>query len=137
MSKTFKSASSERILEVDRGAATVDLFIGKAGSFKCFEVNLADAPSIALAILEAAGWPEEDKSSATRPIMQDLRCVVEFDERKAKEAADREALEAEARTLWESQTELLGHFWHRLDEAENRRWITIARAARELHKAKS
>ena len=138
MSKTFKSASSERILEVDRAAATVDLFIGKTGSFKCFEVNLADVPSLALAILESAGWPEDDLNSATRTIMQDLRCVVEFDERKAKEASDREALEAEAWELWLAYHPSTAHksFSDLLPPGQND-FLNIARKAREIYKAKS
>lgn len=93
--KTFKSASSGRVLEVERGAATVDLFIGKAGSFKCFEVNLADAPALALAILEAAGVKTKsfNESDAVEMALAHLSEHVGIEAAKAKEAADREVLE--------------------------------------------
>lgn len=96
--KTFKSASSGRVLEVERGAATVDLFIGKAGSFKCFEVNLADAPTLALAILEAAGVRPGKWGGFTHGTPQHLQSIaadLKSYIRHRDEAAERAAREAE------------------------------------------
>lgn len=95
MRKTFKSAIHEHLsLHVgglSNGKVSVGIYEGNK-LLNGLTVADSDAPALALVILEAAGCPEDDANSATRTIMQYLRCVIEFDERKAKEAAALEKL---------------------------------------------
>ena len=92
MSKKFKSATSSVIVTVtpDIHGALIET-AGGSESLRAISVSAKTAPAFTLSILEAAGWPDEARTSITRTILQDLRFVVDCVEKDAKEAADREA----------------------------------------------
>lgn len=89
--KAFNTSSGYKLQIEERDRKQVGISVYHPMHRGGMNIPAADAPAVALAILEAAGWPEEDANSALT-IMQDLRCVIEFDERKAQEAAALEKL---------------------------------------------
>lgn len=99
MSKTFKSAVSHREVRIwptDAGFAIAVLDDGLNESMST-QLAPADAPAICLAILEAAGVQaipfDEGPESEPGHAVWALRHHVQASEAKAKEAADREALD--------------------------------------------
>lgn len=99
MSKTFKSAVSHREVRIwptDAGFAVAVLDDGLNESMST-QLAPADAPAICLAILEAAGVQaipfDEGPESEPGHAVWALRHHVQASEAKAKEAADREALD--------------------------------------------
>lgn len=99
MSKTFKSAVSHREVRIwptDAGFAVAVLDDGLNESMST-QLAPADAPAICLAILEAAGVQaipfDEGPESEPGHAVWALRHHVQASEAKAKETADREALE--------------------------------------------
>lgn len=136
MSKTFKSPTSPVTVTVTpdcRGALIKA--VGDSESLRAISVSAKTAPAFVLAILEAAGWPEEAKTSITRTIMQDLRFVVDCVEKDAKEAADREALEGEAFALYSTKTSRVQAYptVKDMESGSLEFWVAIAKTARELH----
>lgn len=141
MTKELKSATSNRTLDVIGGKSSVDVYIhDPARGSRCIELNPADAPAFALDILEAGGFGVDSDAPSSTPMGRAIAALHEHirtTAQAAKEAVDREALEAEARKLWESQTTLIGRHWTSVDDANRERWIIVARAAREIHGTKS
>ncbi|WIC90204.1 hypothetical protein SEA_VROOMVROOM_54 [Arthrobacter phage VroomVroom] len=108
-------------------------------------VNVAreDAPEIALAILERAGWTEKNTRIAgdahdVAMARHYLRTVVD---RTAKaraqdeaEKAEEAALDAEALKLYNGAYGLSSPRWSaHIDNASRERWRNAARAARQMH----
>lgn len=136
MNKTFGNAyGTLRVKENgDNGSIyiTVDSQGSRAG------VGIEDAPAVALAILEAAGFEADidDASSLANSAMGRLAMRVTTEAAKAKAAADREALEGEALVLLNAHRVEAGRpNATSLDDysIEGDRWRAVARAARELH----
>lgn len=98
------------------------------------------APAIALAILEAAGIQAIpfDELAETEPghAVWALRHHVQESAAKAKEAADREALESDAVSLHEAWRSGLHNTpttaWVKLPDYHRAAWIGVARAARAV-----
>ncbi|WGH21233.1 hypothetical protein SEA_OBITOO_57 [Arthrobacter phage ObiToo] len=97
-------------------------------------VSKADAPAVALAILEAAGWTAEASPiSASRPgnAVYALRKHVEEAKEEAARKADEEALDREALELLNAATE--SSYPTMPDNVIGSVWRRAARRARELH----
>lgn len=127
-----KVPAGVRVTVTTRGGVTPSEVSTLSGWF-----DPAQAPGIALAILEAAGWPGEYPGGVSHQILADLRRVIEITDQQAKEAAQKEALEAEATMLYRAMREVDGHPWkltfHELNSDEQREALALARAARKLH----
>lgn len=138
MSKTFKSQTSSDIVTVSQSdlGALIEV-AGDGEARKAISVSAKTAPAFTLAILEAAGWPEEAKSSVTHSILRDLRFVVAATERMAQEAAERAQWEAEALHLCNAHRYSAGLVgWGSFDDlnvSQQRDWLGVAHQARELH----
>ena len=136
MSKTFKSVTdNESELDVRANDCGVFIAFSRAGQIRQASTFApSDAPALALAILEAAGWPECEPTSVTHTILSDLNRVVELQERANAEAKERAELEAEALAFYEAFT----GYTHvtALDEATPiDKWLAVARKAREMRKS--
>lgn len=103
-----------------------------------------DAPAIALAILEAAQGDNEACDANAHEATVALRTYVVIREAAAKEATDREALEAEARILFDVGTDYLTELsitnrkplrWDEISETIRAAHVKVAQAAREIHGA--
>ncbi|UIW13310.1 hypothetical protein SEA_CREWMATE_58 [Arthrobacter phage Crewmate] len=97
-------------------------------------VSKADAPAVALAILEAAGWTSStssDPAALPANAVYTLRRHVEEAEKAAKLAADEEALDREALELLNAATE--SSYPTMPDNVIGSVWRRAARKARELH----
>ncbi|GAA2941190.1 hypothetical protein ACFO7V_16685 [Glutamicibacter bergerei] len=138
MSKTFKSASSERkvrIWEANLGVAVCveDPITNEATST---QIAPSDAPALALAILESAGYGEEVDTDGSPDghvrvakyyLYEGVKAHASITA-KAKEQAE---LEAEALELYKAHTSY--HHAKSLSEtASPSRWLAVARKAREI-----
>lgn len=135
MTNVFKSEHSARSIEISKSHfGDVALIMSDMRS-RDIIVNATEAPALALAILESAGWPEEEKSSVTRTILHDLRFVVDCVAKKANEAADRAALWQEASDLYHSVFPDNPTFATPDQMPEHLRdgWVRAALKAREIH----
>lgn len=144
-SKTFKSASSERkvrIWEANLGVAVCveDPITNETTST---QIAPSDAPALALAILEAAGF--EDSSSGghitgARIAVGDLRRHVAKQERITAEAKAQAELEAEALdlfNLWLAGFNYEGYSEWTGENAELKGdWLAVARKSREMRTEK-
>lgn len=131
MSKTFKSALiqyGDRTLTVKEHAGHVNVTVRDPETTFGATVPSTDAPALALAILEAAGLVRDSCSGDDAEVaLEWLHSAVARREREAKEAADREALEAEAMALWTALNPDHGF------TVPPPSWVEVARTARELH----
>ena len=139
MSKTFKSASSERkvrIWEANLGVA-VCVEDPIANETTSTQIAPSDAPALALAILEAAGIDDAD-SGNTSCAVADLETYVAMVERITAEAKEQAELEAEAFELRRAYLEGRAGFdsWNELTDAERDHWLAVARKAREMRTEK-
>ena len=147
MSKTFISASTDRVLVVEgyHGAPYLEIVDG-GGDMKSFRLDKSDAPAVALAILEAAGV-EPDREPlecqvSLGTIVADLQGTIQYAEALASANREQAELEAEALELFNTlQTEIhgnLGPNWVPVTEFPNietkRKWLAVARKSRELNK---
>lgn len=149
MNKTFRSViqdpESARTLEVgdSMSGKTIHLSIKDGDPLVGIFLANEDAPAVVLAILEAAGvvrYPAESFGIGTdehlRDIAYELGRYVGVQEEKAKESADREALEAEALRLhdaWRSELHnMTTTAWGELGDSHRAAWIGVARAARAV-----
>lgn len=93
------------------------------------------APAVALAILEAAGW--NDQPSTNIGIASDqLRMHIREQERKQAEAKEDAKLDKEAKAIYEAFAKIsvfVQPQWENLEDAKHP-WIAAAKKARELHK---
>lgn len=102
------------------------------------EFTPADAPGVALAILEAAGvepipFDEAPETEAGHAAWV-LRHHVQASEEAASKAADRAKLESEAWELWLAYQPATGcGKFSSLHEGNQAKFLTLARRARELH----
>lgn len=144
--KTFKSALVSPVtLEVEDtfglpGVPGVYLTIGQS----VILLGLSDAPALALAILESAGF--EDSSSGghitgARIAVGDLKRHVKMQERANAEAKDRAELKAEALELvnaWRDSANYTPHTnWDALEDTPvGDHWLSVARKSRELRDSK-
>lgn len=108
-----------------------DLFItGASGSYFTKE----QAPALALAVLEAAGYTGDHDWSAPEIAVDSLKRYVKEQAAAAQEAADKEALTAEAEALWAA---FRGGYdrpvWAEIKDEARDYWRAVARKARELH----
>ena len=143
MKRVFKSAEPDaRRLIVDVFFTGPRLLIKDFdGDNKGFIFNGASAPAIALAVLEAAGYDDkaDDMSQAESyafDAMHKLQQSVDEQERATAEARERAELEAEAfelATLYQGYGEWAkGLSFSDLDEDSQKKWLDVARRAREL-----
>lgn len=108
-----------------------------------------DAPALALAILEAAGYREERKrgwdvlNSADENIAQAMRYLskgIEIQKRTTADAKEQAELEAEALELCDSARLANGRFkignFGLMKDAEKTTWLAVARRAREMRAEK-
>lgn len=154
MSKTFKSAYAEHgdqklnIIGVDDGVR-VSVDHGSHGA-KGIIIAPSDAPALALAILEAAGFKAEFHATGT---FQDGDCwQLENVAQVIKDylsIKDAEAAEAEARAKLEAEALKLLLAFQTIDDPDNRgcewrqygtntkdKWLAVARRAREMRAEK-
>lgn len=144
-SKTFKSVN-DNTCELDVRANDCGVFIAfsRAGQIRQASTFApSDAPALALAILEAAGF--EDSSSGghitgARIAVGDLKRHVKMHERITAEAKEQAELEAEALELFKvsgayGSDRLFLKFSH-LDDNIQKAWLAVARKAREMRAEK-
>lgn len=134
--KKFKSpiCHSDYEFSVENGVAGVRVAI--AGEGDCLNMFLApsDAPAIALAILEAAGFVG-DETMFTGLAVANLRDHIEEQERVTAEAKDKAKLEAEARDFYDayhSAADWPYQDWVMLEERYKAQFLAVARKAREM-----
>lgn len=101
------------------------------------EFTPADAPALALAILEAAGveavpFDEAPETEAGHAAWV-LRHHVQASEEAAKEAADQKELETEALTLCRVMWDNSDQQWEPMSPKAKTMWLVMARTAREMH----
>ena len=92
------------------------------------------APALALAVLEAAGYSGTSKDNVGDSVYL-LTYHVKEQAAAAAEAADREALEREAKAIYEGYRDASVFIlvpWTELNEGK-KPWLAAARAARKLH----
>lgn len=139
--KKFKSpiCHSDYEFSVENGVAEVRVAI--AGEGDCLNMFLApsDAPAIALAILEAAGFVG-DETMFTGLAVANLRDHIEEQERVTAVAKEQAELEAEAVRLANAGREASVEYeresvlnFHDLDTEF---WLAVARKAREMRAEK-
>ena len=139
MRKTFKSAVSDKELTVRPSKSGDGVLIAMrfpSSPHRVPVVNMVvsieDIPAIMVALAEAAGWPEEDAYSVTHVILHDLARVI----RSQAERAEQAELEAEAfelATLYQGYGEWAKELsFSDLDEDSQKKWLDVARRAREL-----
>jgi hypothetical protein len=133
-------------VELSNGTPDEGFVLAKDGAF----IPKAEAPALALAILEAAGWDDPEGAAhgegyhakiAVRRLRQHADHVARMAaidaERKAKEAAeaaDRAKLDAEAKALFLGGDPIYrAGRWDHLGGAARDHWRAVARAARALH----
>lgn len=150
MSKTFKSAfdDSNYRLELckNAGAEHISLWIVGGGSDSAsIAVAHKDMPALALAILEAAGYSEDDRK-VSNPLyatefasaMTKLADGIELQERATAEAEAQAKLEAEALMLANSAVLAVGNppypSIEHMSDTSLRKWLAVARRAREINK---
>lgn len=104
------------------------------------EFTPEDAPTLALAILEAAGTelvPSESYETGSLDQLRDaayeLSKYIEARDEATKEAADREALEGEALTLCRVMWDNSDQQWEPMSSKAKTTWVAMARTAREMH----
>lgn len=146
MSKTFKCVEhEEEVLEVHsftgkEAGRRFSLLLPHVSPNEGIAFDSTTAPALALAILEAAGWPEDDPRSATKQIMMWLGDVVRTVERITAEAEAQAKLEAEALELENAGRDAAGA--DRIEELSEmgragREFIlAVARKAREMRAEK-
>ena len=140
MSKTFKSASSERKVR-NLGSQSRRCCLRRRSNRQrnnlYTQIAPSDAPALALAILEAAGIDDAD-SGNTSCAVADLRTYVAMVERITAEAKEQAELEAEAFELRRAYLEGRAGFdsWNELTDAERDHWLAVARKAREMRTEK-
>lgn len=142
MSKTFKSAvTAGREVLVDRRTYGVFVRVIHEDRSAGTTIAAADAPALALAILEAAGVkPAADgfydggDPDYLGAIVRSLMAYLEHQTARAREAADREALYADAKKLFDARYKQSAVLWEDAQQAE---WFEVARTAREMYGAKS
>ena len=138
MSKTFKSVT-DNTSELDVRANDCGVFIAFSRAGQIWQASTfapSDAPALALAILEAAGF--EDSSSGghitgARIAVGDLKRHVKMHERITAEAKEQAELEAEALELY--NVCMTGHnltSFDGLGGALRDQWLAVARRAREM-----
>lgn len=137
-SKTFDNHGNTRKLHIESasgGFVLLKIELGRHEEF--FTVPIDIIPSISLALLESAGWPEREPTSVTHTILSDLNRVVEFQERAKAEAEDKAKLKAEALELVNAWREAgnctpLTDWGTLIGTSVGDYWLAVARKAREI-----
>lgn len=121
-------------LKVRENGESGSIYITIDSQGSCAGVGIEEAPALALAILEAAGIADiEDASSLVNNAMGQLAMHVATEAAKAKEAADREALEGEALRLYKVTVPFTEPSWADLSHNQQQAWTVVAQVAREIH----
>lgn len=124
-SKTFKSVTGQADLTIEKQEGGVAfVIVGPRGNYMKAATPPEAAAGQALAVLEAAGWPNEHL--ATTEILRRLRELDEHVKAVEAEARERAELEAEALELFNLHESLQS-------DAETV-WLAVARRAREIAK---
>lgn len=137
MSKTFKSIApgSNATIVVAATDGNVTVYVHQ--NIGAIDLSASVAPALALAILEAAGFEADidDASSLVNNAMGRLAMHVATEAAKAKEAADREALEGEALVLANTYRRAAGiNLRSTFAQIQDQNaWTELALKARELH----
>ena len=143
MSKTFKNAHTvhgKMTVREDGGCVSVSVNMDSP-SDTIIHISPSDAPALALAVLEAAGF--EDSSSGghitgARIAVGDLKRHVKMQERATAEAKEQAELEAEALELCNEFIEDMGYdrvdSWDGSVPSKKEAWLAVARRAREIAK---
>lgn len=138
---TFKSSISDRTATID-GLGYPELCIRNSNGEVLASIALSekDAPAIALAVLEAAGFdqgpfPDHDAEEATYRLQRHVR----ESESKAAAAAEEAELKREAKELYYASRgpDEAYQLWLHLGEGERGKWGRAARRARELAKERT
>lgn len=149
MSKTFKSSSGTgRTVEIEPNFGSVNMVIYKcpsrANKYLGINIAITDAPALALAIIEAAGVNPVQHESCSEASPEALEHVahwladhIECVAKKAKEAADREALEGLARKLYNADRSACDLIWEDLTPGVKKRWVDRMNKASEIIEAQS
>lgn len=148
-SKTFESIDQTRQLHVKPLDKHVTLVINyKDAGRSGLTISHSDAPALALAVLEAAGYEERQKgwdvlNSADENIAQAMRCLskgIEIQERATAEAKELAELEAEALELFKASgtygSDRISLKLSDLDDHIQEAWLAVARRAREMRAEK-
>lgn len=125
-------------LKVRENGESGSIYITIDSQGSCAGVGIEEAPALALAILEAAGIADKgfNESSDAEMAVAHLASHVGLERANAKEAADREALEAETLALLNAHRMEAGRpAATSLDDysIEGDRWRAVARTARTLY----
>ncbi|RKS19674.1 hypothetical protein DFO58_2176 [Arthrobacter sp. AG1021] len=145
-SKTFKSAypgRSNQSLEILRADNRVRVSVDHASDgARGIIIAPSDAPALALAILEAAGYKEHSKANLGSSEllasygMTKLRQAVQAQVREESETKSQAELEAEALMLANSAVLAVGNppypSIEHMSDTSLRKWLAVARKAREL-----
>lgn len=146
MSKTFNGFASDRELTVKGydDSSQVDLLVRRSPTgfgVTGIAIALSDAPALALAILEAAGVKDTSTGGLIthdRVAVTNLKIHIEKQAKRTTEAKERAELEAEALELVNAAVIECGNppypSVERMGEKVLRRWLAVARRARELAK---
>ena len=150
MSKTFKSAiiGHPRRLHLEENEHGVNIHASDPEWRDGYGITIAtsDAPALALAILEAAGYQEHSKAELGSSEllasygMTKLRQAVQAQDREESEAEAQAKLEAEALKLINAYRDSMGYttcYWETVGESDRKNWLAVARRARELNKEKN
>lgn len=144
--KTFQSITNPDTTCRVRGFGDsgVELFHRNGGITLGSLIAPSDAPALALAILEAAGYKEEQGNETTEAAhhfgmsMLHLRYGIKEQEYITAEAEAQAKLEAEALELCDSARHAHGRFkignFGLMKDAEKTTWLAVARRAREINK---
>lgn len=147
-SKTFKSVWNERtrLVHVMPVAEGVNIQVSDAVWNGQYGSTIApsDAPALALAVLEAAGYEERQKgwdvrNSADENIAQAMRYLskgIEIQKRTTAEAKEQAELEAEAVELFNANHGTNRTDWDHADRSVISSWVRVARRAREMSNEK-
>lgn len=136
MSKTFKSDNElAKTISITRSQGRVLVEIEDPKHLIAINLSDNNAPALALAVLEAAGWPNE--YLATNEILRWLRELDEHVKAMEAEAKDKAELEAEALELFNTARATRDIEPLEWDEvADKDTWVAVARRAREMRNEK-
>lgn len=134
--KTFKSSVSNREVHVWKATCGSAIAVTDDASTEGMSTQVApsDAPALCLAILEAAGWPNEHL--ATAEILRRLRELDEHVKAMEAEAKELAELEAEAVELFNANHGTNRTDWDHADRSVISSWLAVARRAREMRTEK-
>ena len=141
--KSDKSTLELSVIRTNEDLLRVGISIPGVETFGCIDLPSSNAPALALAILEAAGYTEaeyvDEWPNVNRAVFS-LRLGIEEQEREASRAKEQAELEAEALELYNARISFLGGealtSFEKLNQDNKDMWLAVARKAREMRTEK-